>query len=969
MDPTNREPERHGQDGSGDRTARGAGPDRRVPATSGPDGPRHPDPSHGPSDSPHDDAPYDSPPGGAPRGVQAAASVDGPPRPSAPPARPAPPALRKPAAPPVPVAPRAPEPIPGPVAASRPRPPRDPLTPDPGAPHTARGPVRLIAGDLLLTINPVDGSEIETCPPGELPGPPVRYGAEARQEARRSATAPVPSGPAPDRPVLLEREDEHDRLVELLSQGRSVRLGGAAGSGRTALLDAVAEACADLAPDGVVRLTGYRRTATDLLYELYAAVFDGTGHRPDRAALLDRVRDIGAVVVIDDLAFGGGPLDELLDATPECAFLCAVAPGTPAPSADAPVDELTLAGLSRAASTELLARATGRALTEAETNWAGDLWFESEGLPLRFVQAGALLRHRDAAVAADVADAVDTDDEATAAATGTPGDPDRADDAPGDPAPPPLPSLAEGAAPAALLAAGLSEAARAALRFAVVLDGEVPHQAHLPALIGDTHADAALTELVTAALVTPVGARHRLAPGVRAQLVAAGYPDDGTDAPDDTTGRHALVVARHYAWWAGHPSVAPRRVAAEGDAVLAALAALTAAGAGDGRAEPLDPAADDGPSAPVGLARAAAPVLAAGGDWSAWEAVLRLGVEAARHTGEIGEEAYFHHELGVLALCAGQFGRARAELEASVAMRAAVADRRGAVAGRRALALLTDRSGGPAGPLAGSATAPEDPTVLVARYGPRPVPPAATRAVPLVPGAPGTPKAPGTGGVSARLRGLRRTVLQGARRNLAATGAGALLAAVLGTVVTLGVISDDTGSPAERVSPDPTVSRSVDDAPDDDTPEAAEDPVAPATTQDTRNVAEEVDQRTGSTARPVRPAPTPSTVPSAPSLPTSPAPGTSGASSPGGRPTEPTGRPSSPTTRPGTPTTPASPPVSTPSSPGPTAPTSSAPTRPTRPPITPPTRTPTRPSTSDGSIAPSGGAPVAVPDEATPPTP
>ena len=45
---------------------------------------------------------------------------------------------------------------------------------------------------------------------------------------------------------------------------------------------------------------------------------------------------------------------------------------------------------------ELLERAVDRPLDNAEAAWAADLWFESEGLPLRFVQAGALLRHRDA---------------------------------------------------------------------------------------------------------------------------------------------------------------------------------------------------------------------------------------------------------------------------------------------------------------------------------------------------------------------------------------------------------------------------------------------------------------------------------------------------------------------------------------------------------------------------------------------
>ncbi|NED73575.1 hypothetical protein G3I51_14735, partial [Streptomyces sp. SID9944] len=46
-----------------------------------------------------------------------------------------------------------------------PRPPRDTRAADftPHAPALART-VRVVAGDFLLTVNPVDGSEIEVCP-------------------------------------------------------------------------------------------------------------------------------------------------------------------------------------------------------------------------------------------------------------------------------------------------------------------------------------------------------------------------------------------------------------------------------------------------------------------------------------------------------------------------------------------------------------------------------------------------------------------------------------------------------------------------------------------------------------------------------------------------------------------------------------------------------------------------------------
>ncbi|WP_395573230.1 ATP-binding protein [Streptomyces sp. BK79] len=698
--------------------------------------------------------------------------------------------------------------------ASRPRPPRDPLTPDFGqhAPSLART-VQLVSGDFLLTVNPVDGSEIEVCPPAERPARPEKLTAAERAEVARAVRPPVPPGPARTVLGLLARDDERERLVRLLARGRSVRLTGAAGSGRTSLLDVVAEDCAGLAPDGVVRLSGFHRTADDLLHDLFHAVHRAPLHRPDREELLARLREVGAVVVLDDVEFGGTALDELLDATPECAWLIAATPDVSAPSADSAVEEVFLTGLDRSDGVELLERAAGRALTEEEAGWAGDLWFESEGLPLRFVQAGALLRRRDRERAG--ADAVD---EFGVFADARPADEIPYGTAESDDVP--LPSLGEAAAPAPLLASRLSASARATLEFAVALGGEVPHQAHLPALVGDTHADAALGELADCGLVSPVGSRYRLAAGVLTQLESAGYADDVRD--------RALAAAQHYAWWAGHPSVTPERVCAEADAVLAALAVLVPA---------TTPPAADEDSPAVQLARTAAPAFAAGLHWSAWERALRSGTQASRLAGDVAEQAYFHHELGVLALCEGRLDRARAELEASIGLRGALSDKRGAVAGRRALTLVADRTGdtpglglgtgagvGPGAAGAGAGlgvvgvglglgpTAGEE--VPDARHEESASPPAGVPA-PFPPLQP-PPQSPTLVTRRETSSGPSRKGGPGikgfARRNLVAAGAGALLVAVLGTVVTLGATSDsDAGDPSDQVGVNPSASQGVDD--------------------------------------------------------------------------------------------------------------------------------------------------------------
>ncbi|WP_327190613.1 ATP-binding protein [Streptomyces xinghaiensis] len=676
-----------------------------------------------------------------------------------------------------------------------------------GAPTPA--PVRtttLTAGEYLLTVNPLDGSEVEACPPDRRPAAPARRTPAERARRGRATPPPVPAGPAApaaSATPLLERAEERIRLRGLLARGRSVRVTGPSGSGRTVLLDAVAEECTDLAPDGVVRLSGHGRTASDLLYDLFDAVYDAPGHRPAREDLLAHVRRIGAVVVLDDLGCGGSALGELLDATPECAFLFSATPDVAAPPADAHVEEVFLPGLSRGACTELLRHVVDRPLEEDEEAWAGDLWFESEGLPLRFVQAGALLRQRDALRADPGAfgGPGPEDEPHTEGAEDRPAAVDTVSGPEGTEAAAavavPLPTLAEAAAPAALLASRLSESARETLRLSVALGGDCPHHAHLPALAGDSHADAALGELLACGLVTPVAGHYRLASGVATQLEAAGYGEGTAD--------RAHLAGRHYAWWAGHPSVLPERAAAESEAMLAAMAVLVS-GEEPGH-----------PSTAVLLARTAAPVLAAALNWSAWERALRHGQEAARISGEVAEEAYFHHELGVLALCTGKLDRARAELEASIALRGVLADRRGAVSGRRALALVEDKAGGfdhaaggavpgdevPAAHAEESATPPGAVTsAFGALTAGRASDTGATAVTPaLVAGGAGAAAGgrPGTAKGSGRGPGRPLTLLKGARRNIAAVSAGALLTAVLGTVVTLGATSGGEDGPPDRV--------------------------------------------------------------------------------------------------------------------------------------------------------------------------
>ncbi|WP_052441422.1 hypothetical protein [Streptacidiphilus anmyonensis] len=484
----------------------------------------------------------------------------------------------------------------------------------------------LVVGHLLLTVNGPEGSTPERLPDERHPAAP------AVPAAPTGTARYVLSG-------LLEREEQCARLRELLGQGRSVRLTGPHGSGRTAVLDAVAASCAALTPGGVVRLSAHRKPLGDVLQALYEALGGAPGHRPSRRELPGLLAGVRAIVLVDDVDFGGEALDDLLGAAPDCSYLIAATPETQAPSVGAPIEESRLGGLTRAGSLALLAKLAGRSLDESERAWAVDLWFESEGLPLRFVQAAALLRHREVAIDALAGGLVEPDED-----------------------PVPLPTVAESAAPAVRIARGLGEPARRVLELASALGGEIPTPPHLPALVDVGHGEAALEELVEAGLAEPTpGSTHRLVEGA-ALLLAEEWPAVGL-----------ADAGQHFTWWTGHASVTEAQIAAEAEVLLAVLRTDQEAG----RHEQV-----------VLLARACAPSFALALRWGAWERALRYGLESARATESVAQEAWFHHELGVLTFCAGAYDRSRAELEASVALRGALADTRGTANGRHVLELL-----------------------------------------------------------------------------------------------------------------------------------------------------------------------------------------------------------------------------------------------------------------------------------------
>jgi predicted ATPase/DNA-binding SARP family transcriptional activator len=181
---------------------------------------------------------------------------------------------------------------------------------------------------------------------------------------------------------LIGRDDEIDALSELLQRKRLVEIVGPGGIGKTAVAIASGRALSAV-PGGVwlVRLEA-AQTADDVLDTVIAAL-NVTG---GEAALFERLRRVGAVVILDNcehVIHATAPLAErLLDAAPGLRILC-----TSQVALD--VDGETvfeLTPLSLADAVELFTR---RAARYGDLNEVHDLCRSLDGLPLAIELAAA----------------------------------------------------------------------------------------------------------------------------------------------------------------------------------------------------------------------------------------------------------------------------------------------------------------------------------------------------------------------------------------------------------------------------------------------------------------------------------------------------------------------------------------------------------------------------------------------------
>lgn len=234
---------------------------------------------------------------------------------------------------------------------------------------------QIAVGNNIVQNNVDHGGIVYVAAPGEVPSPRAR---------------PLPvllRGRRPPDPV--GRDQEVGAALDALGSAIPMEFCGPPGVGKTTLLKHLSHRPPDpSAVDGVVYHDALGEPVDDTLQFLYEAFYETSiPFKPTQAQIKHALRDVQALVVLDDVEFGRQGASVLLDSLPSASFLmasgrrCLWGQGRSQP----------LRGLDEAAAVALLERELGRSLTAEDRTVAGVIALAVDGQPLRLLQAAALV--------------------------------------------------------------------------------------------------------------------------------------------------------------------------------------------------------------------------------------------------------------------------------------------------------------------------------------------------------------------------------------------------------------------------------------------------------------------------------------------------------------------------------------------------------------------------------------------------
>lgn len=234
----------------------------------------------------------------------------------------------------------------------------------------------LVAGNYNLVVNNPNGGVVNVVQPS----------ARAAIDPR---TRPVNLRPR-NFPGLLDRAVEAETIRAAVEAGTPATIFGENGIGKTALLRKAAYISETKNfQDGVVYLLARDAARDDLLQEIHDAFFTSSvDQKPTDGEIRNRLKDVNALIILDDLTLGREDAAFLLDAMPQSLLLLA--------SVERALwgegQVVALDGLPEADALQLFQRELGRTLSDDEKPVATQICKILLFHPLRILQTASLIR-------------------------------------------------------------------------------------------------------------------------------------------------------------------------------------------------------------------------------------------------------------------------------------------------------------------------------------------------------------------------------------------------------------------------------------------------------------------------------------------------------------------------------------------------------------------------------------------------
>lgn len=221
-----------------------------------------------------------------------------------------------------------------------------------------------------------EGTVVQHLPPGELPTP--------KDRPRPQMRLPKATSPA------LGRETELEVARRVLAEADPVEFYGPAGAGKSALLAEIAAKPGAVFPDGVVHANLSGTALEDVFQWLFEVFWEAERPwAPGRLRVAEYVRQLRALVVLDDVGLSPDECAALVDALEGSTLVLASTEPRLAGSADG---ALRVRGLSAAAAIEAFERCLRRPLTESEAGLVSEVVRRVDGAPGPLLDAARAVR-------------------------------------------------------------------------------------------------------------------------------------------------------------------------------------------------------------------------------------------------------------------------------------------------------------------------------------------------------------------------------------------------------------------------------------------------------------------------------------------------------------------------------------------------------------------------------------------------